>query len=483
MNRNNNTRRHSGRNVRRVSGKARLIVAALVIIVLSIAVYYIRAFSIVGIGTPKYYNVTVNGVSLEGYTRSQADELFDALITDWAAREYTLTWEDKSWTFSPATFDATLNVDAQLELAWNMGHYGSLSSRCDAILAMRDNAYSFISDLNYDQAKLDNYIEEIRLAIDVEPVDAEVVLDVDAPRILTESSNGRALDVEATREAILALLLTGTGETALKVETLEPAVSSDEVSGGLSVISSYSTDMSTSSSNRYENVKKALSSFHAMAVYDGDIISFNEVVGERTAERGYKLASEYSGTSVIMGYGGGSCQASTTLYCAVIMAGMDIIERHPHNMTVAYADPSLDATVSWGSKDFVFQNNTGHTIYIYTKVTRKKAWVVIYGNRPEYKMDFQSVIIETGIEPYKEEIREDVTGQYAYYVDDKYLYSKGKAGCKSQGWMIYYDWDTQEEVKRVQISQDSYAPGTSIYYVGVHDRVEEMTPEPTLDSW
>ena len=483
MNRNQTSRRPDRRKVRRANNSARLVLAVVAIVAISIATYFIRVAVIIGVGTPTYYNVSVNGISLKGLTRSQADAMFDTLIADWQNRQFELTWEDRSWSFSPSTFDATLNVDDQLTLAWNMGHYGSISSRCKTILSMRDVPYTFTSDMKYDEARLDEFVEGIREEIDLAPVDAEVVLDVDAPRILTESSDGRQLDVEATKDAIYSLLLTGAGETALSVEVLKPAVSSDEVSGGLSVISSYKTDMSTSSSNRYKNVKRALSNFHAMAVYDGDIISFNEVVGERTAERGYMQAPEYSGTSVITGYGGGSCQASTTLYCAAIMAGMDIIERHPHNMTVAYAEPSLDATVSWGSKDFIFQNNTGSTIYIYTKVTRKNAWVVIYGNRPEYRMDFQSVIVKQGVAPYKEEIREDVTGQYVYYTDEKYTYSEGKYGCTSQGWLVYYDWDTGEEVKRVQVSQDPYAPGTSIVFVGVHERGADSTPEPAIPGF
>lgn len=483
MNRNQPTQRPHRRNDRCAGRRPRLVVFVLVIVAIFIAAYYIRAAFIIGVGAPTYYNVEVNGVSLKGLTRAQADAMFDTLISDWQNRQFALTWEDRSWPFSPATFDASLSVDDQLTLAWNMGHYGSISSRCRAILSMRENAYAFTSDMKYDEAKVDAFIESIRQEIDIEAVDATVVLDVDAPRILTESSDGRKLDTDAAKAAVYSLLLTGTGETALTVETVKPAVSSDEVSGGLSVISSYKTDMSASSSNRYNNVKLALSNFHAMAVYDGDIISFNDVVGERSAERGYMQAAEYSGTSVITGYGGGSCQASTTLYCAAIMAGMDIIERHPHNMTVSYAEPSLDATVSWGNKDFVFQNNTGSTIYIYTKVTRKNAWVVIYGNKPEYKVDFQSVIIEQGVAPYKEELREDVTGQYAYYTDEKYLYSEGKYGCTSQGWLVYYDWDTGAEVNRVQVSQDPYMPGTSIYFVGVHERGAEVSPEPAFPGF
>jgi len=460
---------------RRVNSRARLVLLVLAVFVFCIAVYYIRAAAIIGIGKPTFYNVTVNGIPLEGYTREEADAAFDVLISDWADKEYTLTYGDRSWTFRASDFGATLEVDKLLDYAWNLGHYGSIGSRIETIQSMDEYDYSFISDMNYDEMALDRFIYDISAEIDTDPVDAQVVLDVDGPKILTESSDGYRLDVEHARETVVNMMLTGQTTGELRVEVVTPAVSSNDVGSSMEVLSSYCTDMSTSSSKRYSNVKLALSNFNCMAVYDGDIVSFNEVVGERSKERGYQEAAEYAGTSVVTGYGGGSCQASTTLYCAVLMAGCDIIERHPHNMTVAYAEPSLDATVSWGRKDFVFQNNTGSTLYIYTKVTREECWVVVFGNKTEYRMDFQSVVTTPGVQAYKEEIREDVSGQFAYYTDEKVLYSKGKDGCVSQGWMVYYDWETGEEVKRVQISQDTYNPGTSIYYVGVHERGAEAT--------
>ena len=58
--------------------------------------------------------------------------------------------------------------------------------------------------------------------------------------------------------------------------------------------------------------------------------------------------------------------------------------------------------------------------------------------------------------------------------DASVLVSQGKDGCISQGWLVYYDWDTEEEVKRVQVSQDTYSAGTSVYYVGVHNRGTDM---------
>lgn len=476
--------RRPGRTKRvRITRRARFIGFITVVSLVIVSILLIRAYSVVGFGTAEYYNVIVNGISLEGYTRAEARALFDDLEKRWAEASYTLTYEGKSWTFSAASFDASVDVDTQLELAWNLGHYGSLASRREAVEALADEPRAFTSQLIYDEEKLDAFIAGIQAETDVAPVDALIVLDVTAPRIVSDSKDGLALDVEATREQILHLLMTGQGDTALKVDVAAPAISSDEASGGLEIIGSYVTDVSSSTPARKANVDLALKAFNGFPIYDGQIISFNTIVGERTEKNGFKEAPEYDGNTVVIGVGGGSCQASTTLYCAVIEAGVDIIERHPHNMTVAYAEPSMDATVSWPKKDFVFQNNTGHTLYIYTKVTDNKAYVVVYGNRPEYRIDLISVVVKKGIAATRKELREDVTGRYAYYTDEETLIEQGKDGCQSQGWLVYYDWTTNQEVSREMISEDSYSPGTNIFWVGVHDRAAEViiTPNPDAD--
>ncbi len=480
MQRRQPTRNHTLAGRRR-STKPRVIWLIAAVVLVIVAFWLIRRVSVYGFGPEKYYNVSVNGISLQGYTKSQAKALFDELEQGWATKEHVLTYEDHSWTFTAATIDAAIDIDTQLELAWNPGHYGSLSNRREAIQALQDSPRDFISDLTYDENKLDDFIAEIQAVTDAAPVDAQIVLDVDAPRIVSDSREGMALDAEQTRDEILNLLKTGQGETALTVNVIQPSISSDEASGGLEIIGSYVTDVSSSTPARKTNVDLALRYFNGLAVYNGDTISFNTVVGERTEKRGFKQAPEYDGNTVVMGVGGGSCQASTTLYCAVIQAGVDIVERHPHNMTVSYAEPSMDATVSWPNKDFVFQNNTGRTLYIYTKVTDKKAYVVIYGNRPEYRITLISVVTKKGIAATNKELREDVTGKYAYYTDDETLIEKGKDGCQSQGWLVFSDWNTGAEVSREMITEDKYSAGTSIYWVGVHSREPIITPNPSAD--
>ena len=150
-----------------------------------------------------------------------------------------------------------------------------------------------------------------------------------------------------------------------------------------------------------------LNNFNAFEVKVGEAVSFNEVVGARTALRGYKEATVYYGATITEGVGGGICQASSTLYAAVLQAGMDVIERHAHTMVVAYCKASMDAAVSEDAQDdFVFVNNTDYNIYIYTDVTRDYAIV-------PFKL-------AKGVVAY---IAHDVVGNAV-------VYSRGKPLCK-----------------------------------------------------
>ena len=140
-------------------------------------------------------------------------------------------------------------------------------------------------------------------------------------------------------------------------------------------------------------------------------------------------------------------------------------------MTVGYVDPSMDAAVTdSGSKDLVFRNDSDLPIYIYTSVTDTTATVTIYGERPEYRYEFYSVVTEDNIQPNAETVRTDETGEYATYTDEKVLVTEGKTGMRSQLWRDSFDWETGEFIETVQISSDYYTPGRNVYYVGVQQR-------------
>ena len=412
-------------------------------------------------------NVSLNGVYLAGLTKDEGYQTIVEKTSAWLNSTYALTYGDRSWDFTPSAFGASLSFDEEFERAWNLGHVGDAATRQQVIEGLKEAPQDIACPISYDESALKAFVSGIADEIYLVPMDAEVTLAEDRPVISRQSQDGKKLDEEKTLENLVALIATGTGDTQLPVEDIAPMVQSDAMQ--MRTIAKFSTDVSFRNVASRGNVRLALNFFNLLTVNPGDTVSFNEIVGPRTEARGFKEAPEYAGNETTTGIGGGVCQASTTLYNAVIQAGMDVIERHRHQMTVSYVEPSQDAAVEYGSKDFVFRNSTEHPIYIYTNVSADTASVVIYGARPPYHYELESVVLHEE-KSNRKRYEYDMSGKYVYYVTDSpKLQKEGRGSCESEGWIVSYDWDTQAEVSRERYSHDSYRPGVSVYWRGVHD--------------
>ena len=435
------------------------------------AIYFGRIYFTVAANRDSFCaNISVNGVLLDEYTLEQGVQAVHEALDARIHTQYALTAGDQSWSFSPADFSASIDADAYIQRAWNIGHVGTLFDRKKYIDSLKESSVEFNAELHYDAELIDAFLQPIYDALYVEPVNATVVVASDKPYLSGESRLGQELDLEAAKALIVQLVETGSGDTALPLLPIEPSISSDTAKGGFNVIVEYATDTSFRGSASRSNVSKALGYFNGFTVHPGDTVDFNAIVGPRTEARGWQLAPEYAGNTSQNGYGGGVCQASSTLYGAVLLAGMDIIERSNHSMTVSYVEPSLDAAVTdTGYKNFVFRNNSEHTIYIYTSVTKEYATVTIYGNRPAYRYQLYSNVISKDSSCKYVSYKPDVDGKYCYYTTETKLRTQGHPACISEGWLIAYDWDSGLEVSRKQLSYDSYGSGTDIYWRGIHD--------------
>ena len=118
---------------------------------------------------------------------------------------------------------------------------------------------------------------------------------------------------------------------------------------------SYTTQMGESSSNRIHNVHLMADFIDGTIVEPGEVFSFNDVVGPRTAERGFLEGQEIIGSLVLPSIGGGVCQTATTLFNDAFELGLPILARTNHNLYLAHYPLGRDATVAWGGPDFQFQ--------------------------------------------------------------------------------------------------------------------------------
>ena len=413
-------------------------------------------------------NVYVNGICLTGYTQEEGRAVVEQARDQRLGATYTLTYGGQSWRFTPSDFNARMDCESELERAWNLGHVGDSATRREIVENLKEVPAEFNSEMIYDQKALDAFIETIAAQIDVDAVDAEVTLGPKKPIITQASRNGHRLDREKTRENLVALLETGAGDTDLPVEDVLPAVASEDME--MRVVAKFSTDVTFRNAASRSNVRLALSYFNGFQVSPGDTCNFNDIVGPRTKERGFKKAPEYAGNETTTGYGGGVCQASTTLYNAIMMANLTILERHSHSMTVSYVQPSQDAAVEYitGGKNFIFRNDTNYTYYIYTDVDKELATVTIYGTRPEYHYELESVIVSEQ-KTTRKRYEYDTSGRYAWLTTDTKLKEEGHGQVESEGWLVAYDWNTKQEVSREMINHDTYRPGISVYWRGVHD--------------
>ena len=460
---------HGQRSADRKKSPYGFVPAILLLCVVAILVYSCYCW-IVSAANKRTFcdNIYVNGFELTDYNVESGEIALQEQINARLNTVYTLSCQGKTWDFCAADFDAYIDLGDYLNRAWNIGHIGNIFQKTRDINQMKDFPVEFNAPLQYDTALIDQLIDRMYQDVYFAPKDAEIAISADRPYILSDSYNGVELDRESAKNQIIALLETGSGDTELPSNVLEPAVSSDAAQGGMEVIVEVATDVSFRDSNSRFNVRKALGYFNGICVYPGDTIDFNELVGPRSEERGWRSGAEFVDGQVTEGFGGGVCQASSTLYNAVLRAGMTIIQRSSHSMRVSYVEPSFDATVADnGLENFVFQNNTDQAIYIYANVDKENASIRIYGNRPDYRYELYTNVISQDAECTKQRYEDDVTGKHCTYVTDIKLKTKGLPAMKSEGWLIAYDWESGAEVSRKLLSLDTYASGTDVYYRGV----------------
>lgn len=130
---------------------------------------------------------------------------------------------------------------------------------------------------------------------------------------------------------------------------------------------------------RKTNVRLAAEKIDGFVMNTGDLFSYNEVVGQRTAEAGFQPAPAYVQGETVDEIGGGICQVSSTLYLACLRGNLEITQRLAHRYVPAYIDWGMDATVSWGGPDYQFTNDTSYPIKIETVYEKNYLTVRIYG--------------------------------------------------------------------------------------------------------
>lgn len=130
-------------------------------------------------------------------------------------------------------------------------------------------------------------------------------------------------------------------------------------------LSRFTTSLLGSSEARLTNIRLAVAALEGRVLESGEVLSFNDVVGPRTLERGYQMAPAILHEERQVQIGGGICQPASNLFVAALLAGMSVVERWRHSSAVDYIALGHDATISWGAKDLRLRNDLDQRVRLH----------------------------------------------------------------------------------------------------------------------
>lgn len=242
--------------------------------------------------------------------------------------------------------------------------------------ALEKRDFDTVIDCPYtEHAYGDLVIQEIAQEIQKEVSNAG--FDKEANEVIP-SQEGISIDID---RAVEIYNQTAEGADAvIELIVTKPEISTEDMKANLftTAIGNYSTN-GGGTSNRRSNISLAVKAIDNKVLLPGETFSYNDTLGKRTTEKGYKEAGAYSDGSVVQEVGGGICQVSSTLFAAVLETNLEIVQRRNHSMTVSYMPMGLDATVSWGGPDLKFKNNRKYPIKISASYNGGKIYVEILG--------------------------------------------------------------------------------------------------------
>lgn len=191
--------------------------------------------------------------------------------------------------------------------------------------------------------------------------------------------SGFELDEKSLFDAVVAGI--GKGKAEVPLQEGPKQIADSELDKIKNVVSQYSTTFPSYQTSRNTNIRLATQKLDGVVLLPGQKISFNQTVGKRTVEAGYKEAPVLVYGRHDTGIGGGICQVSTTLYNAALLADMKVVLRNNHSIPSVYVPVGRDATVDWGTLDLILENSSSLPIAIASSYEKGRITFRILGQK------------------------------------------------------------------------------------------------------
>ena len=326
-----------------------------------------------------YAGIYIEDIDVGGLTKEEAKKKILAKLEDSNPWTMQVIYGDRSYQVEDIVSE---NLDEILDGAFMLGRTGEDKDRLNVIKQMKKDHISCTVDKAYEEAELDAVVKKAAEAFNTSMENADLTgYDSEKKEFLySEGVTGYELDQEALKKEIAAAIDERRYNASIEavMNVVEPQMDRAEVKEKVQLIGRFTTT-TTNNSDRNENIRLASGAINQIVIKPGETFSMNETTGERTLARGYKPAGTIVNGKLVEEPGGGVCQVSTTLYNAVVMAGLKTTERFSHSLEPSYVTPGEDAMVSFPSADLKFENNGTSSIVILFEFYNNQLTASIYG--------------------------------------------------------------------------------------------------------
>lgn len=451
---------------------------------LSVALLFVCQFFFENTITGKerfYENTSINGINVGGMNVAEAENVVLAdMLESRKEIEIELISGNNSWTLSGNDFEVTSKIQPQIKALAKYGRSGNFFQNLFQGKKIKEEGKDFSISYSNILGNLNEKLDDIVQEVEHDAVAASLVFQPDEEEVFKVDKGQTTILVN--RDALMRkvdekLKTSKKIRVEIPIIEIENNIDTEALKNSVIMRSTFSTNYASSGAARKNNIKTALAAFNGMIVQPGQTISFNETTGARTEEKGYKNAHIIVNGVYVDGVGGGVCQASTTLYNALLLADVEILSVNHHSLPASYVPLSFDAMVSGNYSDLVFKNNLDNAIYIKTACTDTTVTVEIYGQKFDDGISIKRRAELVKVLPHNgDKIVADSKGEYEnkiLYKGEYYRLKYPREGYESKGFLQYYK--NGELLEEKEIRHDFYAAQDGVVMEGVEDPAYGMS--------
>ncbi len=411
-------------------------------------------------------NVYVENMNVSGMNADEINAVIQQKLAEYSASVITINVGSASVDVTAGEMGVYLTDSDIASDILQIGNIGNVWKRYEISKKLGgSDQVIFALNTAVSEEAVRNVVQQKCVPLNTQRQDMTITMGDDGSLHPSDKQDGIYVNEDETVSAICEYMNSdwcgGYGEIDAVTDIDEASGDASFYSQSNDIIGSGSTSFNESENpSRTTNINVATSRINGTVLNPGEEFSALSIMEPFNAESGYETAPSIEMGEYVKTYGGGVCQVSTTLYRAVLEAELEVTERSEHSRIVGYVDPSMDAAVAEGVKDFKFVNNTDYPIYIEGYVSGGTITFNIYGHETR----------DPGrtIEFIGEVIKRDEMGT-SYETDsslDMGLYeeSAGSDGVEARAIKVVYQNGVEES--REEINYSSYEEQDHVITVG-----------------